>query len=376
MKSHYDVIIVGAGSMGMSAGYYLTQAGAQVLLIDAFDPPHSFGSHHGDTRMIRHAYGEGSTYVPLALKADQLWRELELETGKKLYHQTGVLGVGHKDSSFLEEEIRSAKEFSLPLEVLQAKEVQERWPGILIPDSFIGLLETTSGLLLSEEAILAYRHLALKNGAALLTNTPVHQIYYHQEGVTVQTEKGAFHADQLIVTAGAWIGKLLSTLSLPVQPIRKTVAWFEAERSLYDYSRFPSFFFDFPDKRYYGFPSIDGSGVKVGRQDFGQPTDPDIVNRQFGVYETDEGDVRRFLQTYMPQAAGKLIQGRVCLITKTPDEGFIIDQHPEYPHVTIASVCSAHGFKFASVMGQILSQKVMQAEIEFDLTPFLLKRFG
>lgn len=375
MKSHYDVIIVGAGSMGMSAGYYLTQAGAHVLLIDAFDPPHSLGSHHGDTRMIRHAYGEGSTYVPLALKADQLWRELEHESGKKLYHQTGVLGVGHKDSPFLAEELSSAKQFSLPLEILEAKEVQERWPGISIPDAFVGLLEPTSGLLLSEDAILTYRQLALQNGAILLTHTPVNQIYYHQEGVSVQTEKGAFHAEHLIITAGAWIGKLLSSLALPIQPIRKTVAWFEADPTLYDYTRFPSFFFDLPNERYYGFPSIEGSGIKVGRQDFGQPTDPDMVNRQFGAYETDEGDVRRFLQSFMPSAAGKLIQGGVCLITKTPDEAFILDSHPEYPHVTIASICSAHGFKFASVIGQILCQKVMQAETGFDLTPFSLKRF-
>ncbi len=375
MKSHYDVIIVGAGSMGMSAGYHLAKGGVQVLLLDAHDPPHSIGSHHGDTRMIRHAYGEGRTYVPLALKADQLWRELELEIGKKLYHQTGVLGLGHKDSLFLEEEIQSAREFSLPLEILDAADVQKRWPGISIPNQFIGVLELTSGLLLSEEAIRAYRQLALQNGAELLTHTPVKQIYYHREGATVTTDKGAFHADQLIVTAGAWIGKLLSPLQLPVQTIRKTIAWFEAKEALYDYSKFPSFFVDLPNERYYGFPSIDGCGIKVGRHDFGQLADPDQVNREFGAYESDDGDVRRFLQSYLPQAAGKLKRGAVCLITQTPDEAFIIDQHPEYPHVTIASVCSAHGFKFASVIGQMLSQRVLQVETGFDLSPFSLKRF-
>lgn len=375
MNSHYDVIIVGAGSMGMAAGYYLAREGVHVLLLDAFDPPHVHGSHHGDTRMIRHAYGEGRTYVPLALAADNLWRELESEAGIQLYHQTGVLGLGPKDSKFLAEELASARQFSLPLEVLNADEVKRRWAGFEIPDDFIGLLEPTSGLLLSEAAIRAYRQLALQSGAILLTNTPVQQIYYHPEGVTVATDKGAFHAEQLIVTAGAWIGKLLAELELPVQPIRKTVAWFEADSSLYDYKHFPSFFFDLPNERYYGFPSLNNSGVKLGRQDFGLPTDPDEVNREYGAFDTDASDLRKFMRQYLPKAANRVLKGAVCMITKTPDEHFILDQHPEYSHVTIASICSAHGFKFSSVIGNMLTRKVLDKEIGFDLAPFSIHRF-
>ncbi|MDF2683103.1 MAG: N-methyl-L-tryptophan oxidase, partial [Brevibacillus sp.] len=165
MKNTYDVIVLGAGSMGMAAGAFLAKQNAKVLLIDAFDPPHSKGSHHGDTRMIRHAYGEGKKYVPMVLRAQELWEELERETGKQLFERTGVLGLANLGSAFLEEEIFSAKQFDLPLEILQAEEVRKRWPGITVSDEIMGAFEPNSGLLYSEECIRAYRHLATQNGA-------------------------------------------------------------------------------------------------------------------------------------------------------------------------------------------------------------------
>ncbi|AJY77521.1 methyltryptophan oxidase [Paenibacillus beijingensis] len=360
--------------MGMAAGYYLSKQGVKTLLIDAFDPPHVYGSHHGDTRIIRHAYGEGRQYVPLALRAQALWNELEQESGQTLFSQTGVLSVGDRNSKFVNETIASARKYDLPLEVLGSEEIQRRWPGIKIPEHFIGSLETSSGVLFVEDCIRAYRQLAEQSGATLLCNTPAENVEIDQHGVTVQTKDGRYSADKLIVSSGAWTGKLLSSLQLPLQPLRKTIAWFDADEKLYQSSLFPAFIFDLPTERYYGFPSIDGSGVKLGRMDTGEMVDPDHINRDFGIYPEDEGDVRRFLETYMPAAAGKLNKGRVCLFTMTPDEDFIIDRHPEYSHVSIAGGFSGHGFKFASVIGEILCQLAMNGRTEHPISGFSISR--
>ena len=120
MGTHYDVIVIGAGSMGMSSGYYLAKKGVKTLLVDAFDPPHTNGSHHGDTRIIRHAYGEGRN-VPLALRAQELWDELQKETNLPIFKQTGVLGFGPSDSAFIKEAIASGRQYALPLELLRRK---------------------------------------------------------------------------------------------------------------------------------------------------------------------------------------------------------------------------------------------------------------
>ncbi|RNB79503.1 N-methyl-L-tryptophan oxidase [Brevibacillus fluminis] len=375
MTGTHEVIILGAGSMGMAAGAFLAKQGVKVLLIDAFDPPHANGSHHGDTRMIRHAYGEGSKYVPLVLRAQELWGELERETGKRLFEKTGVLGLGASDSQFLEEEIRSAREFSLPLEVLQADEIEKRWPGIRVPESFIGAFEPASGLLYSEECIRAYREQAVTHGAKLLMNTRAQAIEYHADGVTVRTERGDYHADKLIVTAGAWTGSLLAELSIPLQPIRKTVVWYEADESLYGAGRFPSYFIDLPEERFYGFPSMQGSGLKIGSHDAGTPVDPDRVNRTFGDLESDEGSLAAVSQRFFPGVTGQLKNGQVCMITWTPDHDFIIDHHPVHKHVLIISACSAHGFKFASAIGEMAMHLTLAGKTDFDIAPFSLGRF-
>ncbi len=378
MERQYDAIIVGAGSMGMAAGAYVARQGKKTLLVDAFDPPHTFGSHHGDTRIIRHAYGEGSQYVPLALRAQKLWEELQDESGLPLFSRTGVLCAGISGHSFLQEVVDSADQFSLPLEVLSADEIRYRWRGISVPDNFVGSYEPLSGVLFSEECIRAYRKMALANGAEIITNARVERMEIHAGGVIVETQSGRYSADALVLCAGAWANKLLAPLGLPLplQPTRKTVAWFEADDTLYHPDVFPAFTFNLEHEMYYGFPSFHGTGVKVGRHDAGLAVDPDAMNRDFGGYPEDEGEVRSFLNRHMPQAAGQLKQGKVCLYTLTPDHHFIIDRHPLHPHVVIAAGFSGHGFKFSSVVGEIAAEWISSGRTSHDVSMFSLQRFS
>ncbi|WP_203249316.1 N-methyl-L-tryptophan oxidase [Sporosarcina beigongshangi] len=373
---HYDVIVIGAGSMGMAAGYFLSKSGKRTLLLDSFNPPHDKGSHHGDTRIIRHAYGEGEEYVPLALEAQELWDDLEKVTGKQLFIQTGVLNVGYEKTDFIENIISSAKTHSLPLEILDSSEVNKRWPGINLPDNYIGCFEPTSGVLKCGECIGAYRELAEQHGATILTNSKVKELVVHNERVTVKTEAQTFSADALVVSAGAWSGNLLSTLdlNLPLNPVRKTFAWFNANEDLYNYKQFPAFAFETSQGQYYGFPSIDGAGLKVGRHDGGETINPDEVMREFSELEEDATDLRQFVHSYMPSIQ-QLKYGKACMYTLTPDEDFIIDLHPTYSNVAIASGFSGHGFKFSSVVGQILSELIILGKTEKNISPFSINRF-
>lgn len=376
-NKEYEVIIVGAGSMGMAAGYFLARQSVKTLLIDAFNPPHKFGSHHGETRIIRHAYGEGRQYVSLALRAQNLWRKLEKESGQQLFEKTGVLVMGERQSAFLKETIESADHFSLPVQVMTAKEVGERWPGISLPEDFVGCLETTSGVLYSEKCIESYKNLALKQGAELLVNTPVEKIGYDSgksNEIRIQTKDGDLYAKKVIITSGAWTAKILNRLRLPLQPVRKVFAWFETDPGFFSYPDYPAFSFDFNNRLYYGFPSIADSGIKVGRHDSGQKVDPDKLNRNFGDYRSDENDLRFLLNRYMPRASGKLKNGKVCMYTRTPDGHFILDFHPENSNIVIGAGFSGHGFKFSSVVGEILSQMVLSGGTEHDISHFSLSR--
>ncbi|WP_042143524.1 N-methyl-L-tryptophan oxidase [Paucisalibacillus sp. EB02] len=373
---NYDVIIIGAGSMGMAAGYYLSKKNKQVLLIDAYDPPHSEGSHHGETRIIRHAYGEGENYVPMALRAQELWLELEQEANKTLFHQTGVLNIGTEDSPFIQNVIKSAEKHALAIEQLSAEEINERWNGYDLPNDLIGCFEPNSGVLMSEACIQAFRDLALQNGSTLLTHTKVKNMTIHQGEVIVTTDSQTIQGKELIITAGKGTNNILSLLGveLPLQPTRKTFSWFHSDEDIYNKNAFPAWSYDVNDRIYYGFPSIDGAGVKVGRHDGGHPTSPEEKLRVFGTYPEDSQDVahitKKIMSSEMP-----LKEGKVCTYTNSPDGNFIIDKLKEFPNVTVACGFSGHGFKFSTVVGEILSQMIIDRKSKLDIKQFRVDRF-
>jgi len=370
----YDVIIVGAGSMGMAAGYYLAKAGKSVLMLDAFDPPHEEGSHHGDTRIIRYAYGEGASYVPFVKRAGELWQELESLTDENLFLQTGVVNIGEPTCDFIQNVKTSAALYELALEYYTSVEAMKKWPGLTLPANLEACFEPTAGILRVEACIRAYKKLALETGARLQTNEKVVGI---QTGEIVQVQTGSqvYEAKHLIVTAGAWATELLETLdiSLPVTPTRKTFAWFEADEQLYSDLIFPAYCFEFADSSYYGFPSIDGAGLKLGRHDGGEEINPNVPLRPFD--DMDSVDLQNFIEQFMPQH-GPLKYGKTCKYSMTPDEDFIIDFLPTHQNIVIAAGFSGHGFKFSSAVGEVLAELTLNGECKQDLTRFQLSRFN
>ena len=377
MGNLYDVVIIGGGSMGIATAYYLAKAEQKVLVVDQFTVPNIYGSHHGETRILRLGYGNGGTYVPLVKESLSLWKELEEETGRTLYNQTGAISVGYPGSNFVKETIDSSIKYNLEYEKLDAKSLMERWPGITVPDDYVACYDPNSGFLYSEECILAYKELCEKLGVTILENQPVLDLQITDKEVTVLTADTTFVARKAVVTAGAWIPKLLPDLELEIKPLRKTFGWFEtSEENLYG-SQFPCYVFDTHDVgHYYGFPDFNGKGLKIGRMDLGEVVDPDELNRDFDSTPKEEADLLSFLSRYMPQANGYLNAGKVCLFSMTPDEDFIIDFHPQHENVLIAGGFSGHGFKFASAIGKTLCELAVQGVSNQDISFLSLNRFN
>ena len=377
MGNLYDVVIIGGGSMGIATAYYLAKAEQKVLVVDQFTVPNIYGSHHGETRILRLGYGNGGTYVPLVKESLALWKELEQETGRTLYNQTGAISVGYPGSDFVKETIDSSIKYNLEYEKLDAKSLMERWPGITVPDDYVACYDPNSGFLYSEECILAYKELCEKLGVTILENQPVLDLQITDKEVTVLTADTTFVARKAVVTAGAWIPKLLPDLELEIKPLRKTFGWFEtSEENLYG-SQFPCYVFDTHDVgHYYGFPDFNGKGLKIGRMDLGEVVNPDELNRDFDSTPKEEADLRSFLSRYMPQANGRLNAGKVCLFSMTPDEDFIIDFHPQHENVLIAGGFSGHGFKFASAIGKTLCELAVQGVSNQDISFLSLNRFN
>ncbi len=162
----YDVIIVGLGGMGSAILAHCARRGASVLGLEQFARGHDLGSSSGKSRMIRKAYFEDPAYVPLLLRAYELWRELEHSTGQDLLQITGLLMVGPEAAEVITGARRAAREHDLPLESLTTREIRARYPMLRVQDDEIGVFEEDGGVLDPEKSVQAHLQSASAAGRA------------------------------------------------------------------------------------------------------------------------------------------------------------------------------------------------------------------
>jgi sarcosine oxidase len=373
---HYDVIVCGLGAMGSAAVYQLAGSGVKVLGLDRFQPPHDLGSSHGKTRIIREAYFEHPIYVPLVQRAYELWRDLGAKSGRQLLLQTGGLMVGDPDGVLVTGARRSAEEHKLAHQVLSGSELRARFPAFAAKDEEVAVWEPRAGILFPELAIQTHLELAANHGADLKTGHCITKWEPFGSGVRVFTDSADFTTDRLLITAGAWLSKLVPELRLPLTIERQVLFWFEPATSeeLFAPNRFPVFIWENePHRFFYGFPDI-GDGVKIAVHHDGEMSDPDRLNREISREEAKRA--QDMLRRYLPAAAGNLRSAAVCMYTNTPDEHFILDFHPSHRQVLIASPCSGHGFKFSPVIAEIASLMLQAKRPAYNLDLFRIGRFN
>lgn len=371
----FDAIVLGLGGMGSAALFHLAQRGLRVLGIEQFELGHGRGSSHGQTRIIRKAYFEHPSYVPLLQRAYALWGELEQTTGRKLFYRTGMLVGGPSDGPVIAGMRRAASEHGLAIESLSAREAEGRFPAFRIPASHAAVFEPDAGYLLVEDCVLAHAEGALAAGAEILTGARVTGWTASDTGVRVELADGECVARALVVAAGPWAATMLADLNLPLEVRRKVVFWYATQDArLAEQQGAPVYGFQTPQGFFYGIPAIDERGVKAAHHTGGQVVaNPYEVNR--GVRAADEAPVREFIAQYLPTLEPPAREHSVCLYTMTPDEHFVVDRHPEHPNVVLAAGFSGHGFKFAAVIGAILADLALSGATEAPIGFLGLGRF-
>ena len=372
----FDAIVIGLGGMGSATVYHLARRGWRVLGLEQYDIPNEMGSSHGVSRMIRLAYHEDPSYVPLLYRAYDLWHQLENLAGEKLLVNTGCVRGGVGSGRLLEGSLKTVRQHLLPYRLLSGPEVNREWPGYQLPEEAEMLYEPQGGFVLSERCIVAHAAAAMELGAEVHGREAALQWEPTAgRGVVVTTEKGNYSARRLIITAGAWAGKMVPEVSRYAIPERQVLGWFAPFRpELFRPDSFPVFGMEVEEGRFYGFPSYGIPGFKLGMfNHFREQTDPDDMNREPNA--RDEAALRQFTERYFPEAAGPTLALKTCMFTNTPDEHFIIDTLPEHPQVSVAAGFSGHGFKFCSVVGEIMADLAEQGRTEHDIGLFRLGRF-
>lgn len=372
---HSDCIVIGTGGIGSAALFHVAQRGVRVVGIDRFPPGHDRGSSHGETRLIRLAYMEHPDYVPLLRRAYSLWAELSERCNEQLYTETGLLEVGPADGYMVPGVRASARAHGLEVEEVSPAEVERRFPGYRVPDTMTAIFEKCAGFLRVEACVVASIAEAQKRGAQLRSGEAVQSWQPDGNGVVVTTDKGQYAAERLIITPGAWAPSLLDSLQISFSLLRKSLFWYQTNDAVYTVENgCPCFFYETPQGNFYGFPAKDASGLKVAEHSGGQPlSDAFALNRD--VNPDDQHQVEHFLQTYLPGVSLQRQKHVACMYTMSPDEHFVADRHPDYPQVSFVAGLSGHGFKFASVLGEILSQLALDGQTPLPIGFLSSKRF-
>ncbi|MCY4062132.1 MAG: N-methyl-L-tryptophan oxidase [Chloroflexi bacterium] len=386
---HYDVIVVGLGAMGSAALYQASKSGATVLGIDRFEPPHTLGSSHGDTRITRSAIGEGECYLPFVRRSDEIWRELEAISGRALFHRSGGLIIAppsssatfHGEGDFVTASARVAGRHGIAHEVIDAAEIRRRYPLLKPREIDRAYYEPGAGVLRPERCIAAQLDQARHAGAIIRKGEKVTGYNASASSVTVTSERGSYHADKLILSAGAWMADLVpAAYRAGMRVCRQVIYWFEAESiGAFRPEVFPWVIWigDTLADFWSVFPApLDGvDGVKLVTEQYHTSTHPDEVSREVTTDECDDM-YHRLTRPRIDGLRDSLVRAEVCLYTVTPDEHFVIDFHPDSERVAVASPCSGHGFKHSAAVGEALAQMALDGKTTFDISAFNIARLA
>ncbi len=370
--SSYDVIVIGLGGMGSAAAYRLAQRGQRVLGIDQFAPVHNLGSSHGGSRVTRQAYFEDPAYVPLLLRAHELWDAIERDSGRKIFTRCGGIMLGGPDSRTVSGSLASAREWELPHELLDAPEIRRRFPTMRPDDHEIALYEENAGFVVPEGSVAAHLQLAARAGADLHHEEKVLSWHQTSTGVRVGTAQNFYTADQLVICPGAWAPRLLTELGVEFTIERQVQYWFAPSGGAEPFraDRHPIYVWEGENGRqFYGFPSHDDTGsVKVAFFRGGETCTPETIDRTVHAEEIDT--ISEFVGRKMPSLPGGFLRAATCMYTNTPDEHFVIARHPTRDRVVVACGFSGHGFKFVPVVGEVLADLVVDGTTAHPIALF------
>ena len=378
-QKDYDVIVVGVGSMGSSTCYHLAKQGLKVLGIEQFDIPHENGAHTGQTRIIRQAYFEHPSYVPLLKSAYDSWGQLEQESSSRLFFKTGLLYFGPEDHFLIKRSLESAHQHGIPINQISRQEQESKYPQFDVPGYYTRMIEVDGGFIPPERAILTFTDQALNNGAHIHTRESVLEWKRKHGSIQVKTDKGVYSCKKLVLASGAWSSKMVNTELLNVT--RQVILWARTKMpDLFGLDHLPTWTYADPSVPgiYYGFPELpiesfgDPAGIKIAHHTKGEVTDPDNVKRT--ISKEEEVEVFENIQKFIPDLES-VVASKTCLYTNSADDDFIVDLHPENDDVVVAAGFSGHGFKFASVMGEILKDLVTHGKTQHPIGFLSMKRF-
>ena len=350
----FDLIVIGGGVFGLSTALEAGRRRRQTLVVDRGAVPNPLSASYGPSRKIRSTYLDPQ-YTRLALEAMAGWRQIETETGTELYVAAGNLNVSDGEADHhLETLEANARRGGARVRWLDSSDLRREFPQFR--RGRCALLEEEAGFLRATDCVTALRELAEKHGVHFATGQDA-AVAPSSSGVEVRSDTATYRAPQIVVAAGGWSKRLFPELERALWQCQQGIMYLEGVPAAF---RRPAFVpYSGADTGFYGFPAEPGrAGLKVARHlvtdaiddpDFDRRTTPrgfveeagDFLRGWFGL------DPNQYRATY-----------ESCMYNLSTSNDFLLDFHPEIPSVFLATAGSGHGFKFGSVLGRIILDRL------------------
>jgi len=353
------VAVVGLGAVGSAALRFLAQQGVEAVGYEQFTRGHTRGSSHGESRIYRLTYAD-PFYTHLMRRAFPLWQALQAEAGEPLIVPCGVLWLGEETDPELNAIANALRAEHVAFDWLSPTEATARFPALRMEPTERALFQSEGGFLRASTCVLANLRLAQAHGATIHERTRIVRIEPLPNHIVLETEDGNRERyDRVLLTAGAWLPKLLPELNLPLTVTRQTYAYFALHadaKSRFTPERLPVWIE--ATRHFYGFPH-DGrqAGVKIAWHRRGEPHDPDLLPSP--VNAADLAPLQTCIARRLKGVSETPLSTATCLYTNTPDEHFLLQPLPNEARVWFVSACSGHGFKFSILNGYEAAQKIV-----------------
>lgn len=362
MSTGLRVAVIGLGATGSMALWQLSQQpGVEVTGFEQFGLGHGYGAFTGESRLFRTAYHEGAKYVPLLLRARDLWQDLESQAGRDLFHPFGTLTVGREDTAPFQRMLGSVAAHRLPHERLTAEELRRRYAGLHFRDDEAGVVDQLGGALRPELSVLSALECSLRNGATIHEHERILDVTDTGAGVTVATDRRELTVDRVIVTAGSWATELVPRIRELVEVRKMVLTWFLPQvGSDFDPVNLPCFIRDRDGFHIFGAPCVDGYSVKIAGMDiWGQPDTARVEDADLRLDRAEVSEFGAKVHELFPGVRPEPSRFSVHFDTYTASRDPIIDRSG---NIVVVTGLSGHGFKLATVIGELACELALAGQ--------------
>lgn len=353
--------------MGLATAYNLSKTTeSKILLVDRYGVPNDFSASNDINRVFRYSYGNDRLYTEMAVESLKLWKQLELESGQQLLVPTGLLllhGQDENSNKFNETSYRTLAQANLGAEKLDHQDLARRYPQFKAEKA---IFDPHGGVLLASKAIHALQTLARSRGVRIVQHQ-VKRIHSGEHPILTTTDNEQIDSQKIVMTTGQWSNTILDRGLVQVKPTRQQLFYLRPSIGIDPFlpEKCPVFFTD----HHYGLPAAGIDAIKVSPKELDEQVDPENAKRT--VDEQQLTNCRDSCLRFIPALAdSELVQSKVCIYDMTENSDFVLDRDPDNSDIIYGYGFSGHGFKFAPLIGRLLSQLSRDQTPSFDLVNF------